>query len=66
MVNRAFLTRTFYGSVVGDSTKDKEIAEELNGLRRFGTDAIYSLISGEYEALPIRDYQPACSGGGMK
>ncbi|WP_323901719.1 hypothetical protein [Aeromonas hydrophila] len=49
---KAFLTRTFYGAVVRDSSQDETIAEELNDLRKAGDSAVYPLLKGEYEALP--------------
>lgn len=49
---KAFLTRTLYGPVVRDASQDEAIAKELDELRDAGDGAIYSLMKGEYEALP--------------
>ncbi|KAE9635996.1 hypothetical protein [Aeromonas veronii] len=49
---KAFLTRTSYGDVVRAPSLDKQIAEELNSLRKGGEGAVYPLHNGEYEALP--------------
>ena len=77
---KAFLTRTFYGSVVRDATRDTDIAEELSKQREAGDQAVYPLISGEYEALPhkglstgirgkwsgVSDYALWCCKGGRQ
>ncbi len=59
---KAFLTRTFYGSVVRDATRDTEIAEELSEQREAGDQAVYPLIAGEYEALPHRGLSTGIRG----
>ena len=77
---KAFLTRTFYGSVVRDATRDTDIAEELSEQREAGDHTVYPLISGEYEALPhkglstgirgkwsgVSDYALWCCKGGRQ
>lgn len=77
---KAFLTRTFYGSVVRDASRDTEIAEELSEQREAGDHTVYPLIAGEYEALPhkglstgirgkwsgVSDYALWCCKGGRQ
>ncbi len=59
---KAFLTRTYYGQVIRDPSKDMYLAEELSELRDAGSSSVYQLATGEYEALPHKGLSTGVRG----